>query len=345
MSCFYPFRGIKFLQPDGKYKVKIVGSALRSKDLMDLDALTFSGILNTETGEVDADVVQIPCGKCIGCRMQYSREWADRIVIESMMYPESSWFITLTYDDDHLPMGQILLNGDIFPTVSRDDLTRFLDALRQKFHRLGHDGIRYYAAAEYGDMSLRPHYHICFFNLPISEMDLKFYKRNIQGDQLYNVDWLSDLWSKGFVVVGKLNWKTAAYTARYVLKKWKKSTDKLGFDPFEVLGIENQWARMSRMPGISKPYFDAHFSKIYEYDCIQLPSGQRISPPLYFDKLYKEIAPDHLEAVKLNRMINGAIKRDESLSRIDLSEVDYFTLQESKKNTATKTLLLSLIHI
>lgn len=342
MSCYKPLRGIKVLQPDGKFKVKIVGSAVRYADTMDIDALTFSGILNSATGELDTDVVQIPCGKCIGCRLQYSQEWADRITIESMMYPDSSWFITFTYDDEHLPFGSMLCNGDIFPSVNNDDVTRLLDAIRQKFHRLGHDGIRYYGAAEYGDKSMRPHYHFCFFNLLISEYDLKPYKRNIQGDQLYNVDWLADLWGKGFVVVGKLNWKTAAYTARYVLKKWKKAIDRLGFDPYEVLGIENQWSRMSRMPGIGKPYFDTHFEKIYTTDNITLPGGQIIQPPLYFDKLYKEIAPDHLEAIKLNRMINGAIQRDISLTRTDLSEADYFTLQESRKQTATKKLLRTL---
>ena len=45
---------------------------------------------------------KIPCGQCIGCRLSKSREWAARCVVEAKSH-KNNMFLTLTYDDAHLP--------------------------------------------------------------------------------------------------------------------------------------------------------------------------------------------------------------------------------------------------
>ena len=78
---------------------------------------------------------QVPCGKCIGCRLEHSRSWAVRCVHEAYMY-ENNCFVTLTYDDEHLP-----LTGDGLATLQRNDLTLFLKRLRKRYsHKIRYFG-------------------------------------------------------------------------------------------------------------------------------------------------------------------------------------------------------------
>ena len=95
--------------------------------------------------------IQLPCGQCIGCRLERSRQWAIRCMHEKSLYSLSS-FLTLTYDDDHLPP-----NG----TLVKRDFQLFMKRLRWEMG----DGIRFFACGEYGDGNLRPHYHALLFNV------------------------------------------------------------------------------------------------------------------------------------------------------------------------------------
>ncbi len=132
----------------------------------------------------------MPCGKCISCRLSYSRGWADRVVLETQSW-EHNHFVTLTYNNENLPPPtKTLINHDTGEvtnspsSLNPDHLSKFMKDLRRYFdYHYKHTGIRYYAAGEYGDKYGRPHFHILLFNLPIK--DLVYSNSNYQNDKYY----------------------------------------------------------------------------------------------------------------------------------------------------------------
>ena len=99
-------------------------------------------------------LIEVPCGNCISCRLAYSKDWANRCSLEALQY-DSNYFVTLTYDDDHVVKGKYGNN-----TIVKAHLDKFIKDLRQAFDRkYGHKGLRYFYCQEYGDHSLRPHAH------------------------------------------------------------------------------------------------------------------------------------------------------------------------------------------
>lgn len=109
-----------------------------------------------------ADIFTVPCGQCIQCRLAYSRQWANRCVCESLSYDNSlNWFVTLTYDPSKI---NSILNEKGNLSLNFSDLQKFLKRLRFNFgYRFEIKGIRFYAAGEYGDQNLRPHFHLLLF--------------------------------------------------------------------------------------------------------------------------------------------------------------------------------------
>ena len=137
-------------------------------------------------------ILELPCGHCMACRIARSREWASRIIHE-MVYYEKTCFLTLTYDEVHKPQDQ---------SIHKADLQKFFKRLRRDIEPAK---IRYFASGEYGDTSGRPHYHAIIFGLGCSETDRKLYQDN---------------WPYGFIYTGTVTYQSARYVAEYVLKKY-----------------------------------------------------------------------------------------------------------------------------
>lgn len=233
--------------------------------------------------------------------------------MESLDFPENSLFVTLTYDDDHIPImldddSGAVAHGSGFMadycakggTLLKKDLQKWFDRLRRtvRYH-YGDCKIRYYAAGEYGSQTHRPHYHVCLFGLPD---DLKIVGKNKLGNTLYSSALIDDTWAQGHTVVGKLNYQTAAYTARYCLKKAQGQDH----DYNDKLGINREFVTMSRKPGIGVNYFEAHKDEIYKDDEIILPASSKdkpvkVKPPRYFDILYKADNPYEYAILKAQR--------------------------------------------
>lgn len=240
----------------------------------------------------------IPCGKCIGCRLKYSADWATRIMCESEEW-QDNWFLTLTYDDVHLPYDSCIDTdtGEMMatnPTLDSEHLTRFMKSLRKRYERQGHQPIRFYACGEYGSKYDRPHYHLCIFNMPIEQDDLKEIKKK-DGHIYYTVEWLEKLWGQGYIIITDLSWETAAYTARYMLKK------QLGNGGLErkLKGQEPEFTRMSRRPGIGANWISKHADEVYKNDGIAY-KGRFLKPPAYFDEKYDLMGGD-IEKIKEQR--------------------------------------------
>lgn len=305
-----------------------------------------AGVINLETGKQkgyvrsyvpisernSVDTYQdIPCGQCIGCRLDYSRKWADRLMMEAKHH-EHSWFVTLTYSDDHLPFagrsdpetGELL---EYVPTLRKRDVQLFMKSLRKAIEPLK---VRFYAAGEYGDKSFRPHYHLILFGLDLD--DLKFYKLNDLSQPYYTSELLSNAWhDKGYVVVSPATYETMLYTARYVTKKLK------GFERvfYQQAGIEPPFSLMSRKPGIAG---DSFSFDLMQYDNIMLPQGRKAGHPRYFQKLLERDFPDFYDEYKADRQRRNDERMEQLLAAIEVPYLDYLKLQEFNLKNRIKIL-------
>lgn len=329
MSCYHPLYAIKTAQGG---KPLILGSV----DKFSHDKNDFIKKFNTmdiSTGELYTPF-KIQCQKCIGCRLDYSRQWADRCVMESLEYPQDyNCWITLTYSDANLKYGD---RGHA--TLESDAISSFMKRLRRRFeYKYGHVGIRFYGAGEYGDISLRPHYHVINFNIPLYDLSLIGYTRN--GNPLYNSDDVSACWPYGFAVIAEFNWDTAAYTARYVMKKQKGPDASLYY---EDLGILPEFVTMSRRPGIGYKYYCDYKDNIYNQDCIILPSrGEQphiSKPPRFFDLMLQEEDPIKYQNIKQRRMELAEQSFNTKLNFTDLDEESFNLTCESVLNNKINSL-------
>lgn len=185
----------------------------------------------------------VPCGKCPGCRMDYSRVWANRMLVELDDMDNQAVFLTLTYNAEHLPYTDLDDKGRRYPTLNKRDLQLFWKRLRKAFPD---SRIRYYIAGEYGPKTHRPHYHAIVYGLSLSDFaDLEFLRTNGLGQAYYNSPKLADIWGNGFIVLSEVSWHTCAYVSRYVLKKRGK------LDKYVVAtNVVPEFNLSSRKPGI-----------------------------------------------------------------------------------------------
>lgn len=258
MTCYHPLKAFRNgTHPSGKPKYKITGMGTQ---------------FITVDGNVVDESIQIPCGKCIGCRLAYSREWANRMLLEAK-YHDESWFVTLTYDDKHLPSSYYMPDeetGELIHspihTLDKKDPQLFMKRLRKNS---GQD-LRVYYVGEYGDQNHRPHYHMIIFGLHLT--DIYSIKKNKKGNDLYYSHLLDKCWKKGIINASEFNWDTAAYVARYVTKKLKGPSGRKIYDYFN---IEPPFARMSNRPGIGHQYYEDNADYFYKYDQIAIETAKR----------------------------------------------------------------------
>lgn len=155
-------------------------------------------------------IVYLPCGKCIQCLNSRAKSWEVRSSLEHLKY-KNSCCLTLTYDNEHLPM---------FGKLKYKDVQDFIKRLRKDIKV----PIKYMCSGEYGGMKTRPHYHIIIFGWKPS--DLRLYARSKKGTRLYKSDYLTNKWSNGFVDVGEVTHQTCRYVSQYCCKKLLNETVK-----------------------------------------------------------------------------------------------------------------------
>lgn len=291
------------------------------------------------------DFIEIPCGHCIGCRLDYSRTWANRCMLE-LQYHKSAWFVTLTYDDVHLPHGMYVDDdGNLCQSDSlyARDLQLFLKKLRRRCEPAT---LRFYGCGEYGSQSARPHYHVIIYGLELH--DLQLYKRQ-NGYQYYTSEFLSDVWRdddgdgepRGFVVVGEVSWETCAYVARYVTKKLGGQLKEV-YDKYD---IEPEFCRMSRRPGIAAQYYEEHKDYIYEFDQINIKTahgGKSFKPPRYFDTKFDLEYPEQFAEIKERRRKAAELITAAKIGQTDLNYLDMLGVAERYKIQAARKLVRDL---
>lgn len=246
---------------------------------------------------------KVPCGRCIGCRLERSRQWAVRCVYEASGYDDNC-FLTLTYRQDNLVYG-----GNAYGTLVPRDLELFWKRLRKEFG----SGIRYFACGEYGERKRRPHYHAAVFGFNFSDRQ---FLRCEKGNDYYRSEDLNRLWRLGDCVIGALTFESAAYVARYIVGK------KLGGDAkiYADEGIQPEFVRMSRRPGIGSDWYDKYKDDLYPSGYV-LCRGVKSSIPRYFNDKFIVANPEMYEEVLERRKDAMAARwRDSTPDRLRVRE-------------------------
>lgn len=255
--------------------------------------------------------IKIPCGKCPGCRLEQSRQWAVRCLHEKRLH-NASCFVTLTYDDAHLPPGNTLVLAD---------LQNFMKRLRDYFSRYHNKtGIRFFACGEYGSRTSRPHYHLLLLD---TDFDDKKLVKSGPEYNLYTSPVLSLLWTKGHHVLGDVTFNSAAYVARYCMKK--NQNGKTVSD-----GRTPEFVTMSRKPGLGAGYFEKFKSELLDHDTI-IVNGVPAALPRFYDGKIADLPETQqiglytgMELRKINRRrkITFSQRRENnSLRRLRIREV------------------------
>ena len=237
------------------------------------------------------DVVKslsLPCGQCIGCRLERSRQWAMRCMHEAALYQRNS-FVTLTYSDEFLPKRSML----DYPAFQK-----FMKRLRKA---AGTNGVRFYMCGEYGPENGRPHYHACLFNWDFA--DRKYWRKSESGEKLYRSALLEKLWPFGNSEIGDVTFQSAAYVARYCVQKVTGHNAKAHYrrvDQDGVYQLPPEFNKMSLKPGIGATWLQKFQADVYPHDYVVV-NGKEVKPPKYYDKLFSKVAPGDFEEIQFRR--------------------------------------------
>lgn len=220
--------------------------------------------------------LNLPCGQCMECRLERSRQWAVRCVHEQKMHDQNC-FITLTYNDDNLPDNAQL------------HYPHFQSFMREMRRKLGKK-IRFYMCGEYGEKFKRPHYHACIFGHDFTDRVIA--RKSGAGFYSYTSESLSALWKYGDSYVGDLTFESAAYTARYVTTKLlgeaaKNAPVYVNSDTGELFKRIPEFTKMSLKPGIGRFFYEKFKSDIFPHDRVVI-RGVQCRPPRYYSKLYSK---------------------------------------------------------
>jgi len=288
--------------------------------------------------------IDLPCGQCLSCRINRSRQWALRCIHEAQQW-EHNCFITLTINDQNLSLKD--KQCDKCPVYKRNDNQRceegslckrdfqlFMKKLRKKFR--GYERvpntkrypIRYFHCGEYGSKLKRPHHHACVFNFQFPDRVLWRGAPSFRAPQenegksqikLYRSKILEGLWPYGFSTIGEVTWQSAAYVARYVTKKItgdKAAIHYMVGDPDTNTGecyyIEPEYITMSRRPGIGELWFNKYGTQQYGKDFIT-HDGKPFAIPKYYDKLMAHIDEPKLSSIKKERRIRACALQPDGL--------------------------------
>lgn len=289
------------------------------------------GRVTLQRSEGYADLpVEIACGQCLGCRVSRAEEWTTRLIHELQFTREScracnslsavhtcgACFITLTYDEDHIPLDYGL---------QKSDWQKFAKKLRKKC-----GPFRYYHAGEYGTESLRPHYHAILFGIDFAE-DRVLFAHNIHGDPRYLSETLSTTWENGNAELSHVTKASAAYVAKYTVKKATQAGQEETYRRTKGTHewfVQPEYATMSLRPAIGKKWFEKYKADIYPSDETIL-EGKHRKTPRYYDKLLTDAERAQLKSTRKEKIK----KYKEKLTTERLEAQEYIIQQRVTKTS------------
>lgn len=329
MACYHPLKGYQVgLTALGKPDYFIASYESDHVEVHDTYTVAvMTPYVSRYARKVVREYITVPCGQCVGCRLAYSRMWADRCVAEATQH-DSNYFVTLTYDNDNIPYNEYVDDDGVIKqsmTLKKRDIQLFMKRLR-KAH--GKRKIRFFAAGEYGSKTARPHYHLILFGLFLE--DLRLYRKTELGFNLYNSNWLSEIWPYGHVVIADVTWETCAYTARYILKKQTGDAAKV----YEEYNMQQEFTTMSRKPGIARDFYEKNKQDYLlnrEVNISTPKGGRKISNIKYFDKLLEVDYPIEREEQKELIKQQCEIVKQKKLENTTLSYLEMLQVEEDIK--------------
>lgn len=276
---------------------------------------------------------QVRCGQCLDCRLAYARSWALRIMYEAQMHERSS-FVTLTYDDEHLPPDHGL---------HVRDFQLFMKRLRKRTGK----SLKYFQCGEYGPKTLRPHFHVAMFGDDFRDGSVPAQSKS--GEPAWESTLLEEVWGKGLHQVGSLTFDSACYVARYVMKKFTRPSakdpevrakqeayfrayERIDPDTGEVYRVRPPFVTMSRggstkgSTGIGADWFHKFYSDVYPHD-FAVAKGQKFRPPKYFDIKMAELDQELMDELKARRKANALELSPERLAarnKVLHAKMDHF---------------------
>lgn len=302
MPCYHPLKGYRSREtnPSGKRSI----------------------VFNVNQGYSDQQV-EVPCGQCIGCRLDRSRQWAIRCLHEASLY-ENNCFLTLTYNDENLPKDN---------SLQIEDFQKFMKRLRKAKGK----NIRFFHCGEYGENFGRPHYHALIFNYDFK--DKKKWKIN-NGQTLYISEDLQKLWTLGHSSIGDVTFESAAYVARYIMKKMSGEQalhhyNTIDYTTGEILAERRpEYVTMSRRPGVGKLWLEKYQTDVFPDDFVVV-NGKKMKPPKYYSAQLESSDPDAYHWIKISRKL-AAEQHEENNTRERLDVREY--IQKEKLNQLKRNL-------
>ena len=273
---------------------------------------------------------QLPCGKCIACRLTYAQEVSIRCVHESQMYQNNS-FVTLTYSEENLSSEKLVYKDfqDFSKRLRSKVLSEYLDTIYPgekektqknlwaqlpKEERNKHNElikIPILVTGEYGDIGKRPHFHALLFNWRPNDLVHKYC--NFRGDKVSSSKILDDLWGKGITELGDVTLQSANYCARYALKKLMHGPD--GSHNYQPI------SKRSSRHAIGASWIKKYYPDVFNHGHVVLPDGKTAGIPrfyqLWFKKNHPELWLKYITDVKINQTKEASAKdHDEKIAQL-----------------------------
>lgn len=240
---------------------------------------------------------------------------------------QQNCFITLTFADEHLPEDY---------SVHVRTWQLFMKKVRKHYEP---KKIRFYACGEYGEANLRPHYHAILFNHDFT--DKRLWKTDRAGNRLYTSKELTELWGFGHCTTGDVTFESAAYVARYVMKKLTVSGDgqhvvdhyytRIHPVTKQAVRVQPEFCVSSRRPGLGAPWLERYKTDVYPSDFV-VSRGMKMAPPRFYDQ---KLTEEELTELKRHRKLNShRFKADNTKERLAVRE----TVKKSKLSLLKRTL-------
>ena len=236
--------------------------------------------------------LQLPCGRCIGCRQVRQRAWAVRCMHEASMHEFSS-FVTLTYAG---------------PEFDRASLNyRHFQLFMKRLRRQSDVPVRFFMSGEYGGLNLRPHFHALLFGVGFDDL-VKL--RRSGSNWLYSSRTLQALWQYGFASVGEVTPQSAAYVAKYSLKVANGLTaaerySRVDVSTGEIYRVAPEFGHMSLRPGLGQTWFRKFWRDVYAARDGVIVEGRKQKAPRYYDDLLEKVSPQLRSEREVDRYFNS----------------------------------------
>lgn len=283
-------------------------------------------VFSAKASYAGAKPVMLPCGKCRGCRLAHAQDWSTRCVHE-LKFHDASSFLTLTYDDAHLPDDM---------SVSVRTFQLFMKRLRMEYSG---KRLRYFATGENGDRTARPHYHAILYGEDFYD-DRRVWMKSKSGSMLYRSERLNRIWQHGEVQIGTVTAQSAGYVARYTMKKLGGAKAEEAYRTVNpVTGEQVQYRPpflvMSRKPGLGAQWFDKWKSDAFPKDYVIVDGVKKPVPGFYFSLLSDD------EKLKYSAARKDAARRSEQLHEEGTSDKYWERLLVREEVLARRTQALS----